>query len=171
MPEPLQAAPPEFQFKKFNHCAEREAATRNLKPETVLAFDFGEKRVGVAVGDRALGIPHPLTAITAVDSKRRFAAIAALIDEWRPARLVVGLPRHADGGEHALTRRCRRFAHQLHGRFGLPVELIDERLTSATAATLLGEAGVAAHRRQAALDPVAAQQILQGYFDAARGQT
>ena len=137
-------------------------------PATVLAFDFGEKRIGVAVGDRALGIPHPLATIAAADSKRRFAAIAALIEEWRPALLIVGLPFHLDGTEHELTRRCRRFADRLKGRFGLPVELIDERLTSATAEALLGAAGVAIARRKPALDQVAAQQILQGYFESIR---
>jgi len=141
-----------------------------LKPETILAFDFGEKRIGVAIGDTLLGIPHPLVMIEAVDNRRRFATIAALLDEWRPTRLVVGLPRYADGGEHALTRRCRRFAQQLHGRFGLPVELVDERLTSAAAAALLGEAGVTARKRKLALDSVAAQQILQSYFDSQSGR-
>ncbi len=138
---------------------------------TVLALDFGEKRIGTAVGDRALGIPHPLETIVADDNKRRFAAIAALIEEWRPVLLIVGLPLHLDGREHELTRRCRRFANQLKGRFGLPVELIDERLTSATADALLTAAGVAARKRKPVLDQVAAQQILQGYFESVRRQT
>ncbi|HUO43477.1 MAG TPA: Holliday junction resolvase RuvX [Burkholderiales bacterium] len=137
-------------------------------PATVLAFDFGEKRIGVAVGDRQLRIPHPLATIDAADNKRRFAAIAALLDEWQPALLVVGLPLRADGTEHEMTRRCRRFANQLKGRFGLPVELIDERLTSAVADSLLGASGVAARKRRTALDAVAAQQILLGYFETAR---
>ena len=135
---------------------------------TVLALDFGEKRIGAAVGDCVLGIPHPLETIVAGDNKRRFAAIAALIEEWRPALLVVGLPFHLDGREHELTRRCRRFANQLKGRFDLPVELIDERLTSATANSLLIAAGVTVRKRKLALDQVAAQQILQGYFESAR---
>jgi len=139
-------------------------------PATILAFDFGEKRIGAAVGDPTLGIPHPLATIAAADNKRRFAAIAALIDEWQPALLVVGLPLHLDGREHELTRRCRRFANQLRGRFGLPVELIDERLTSATADSLLGAAGVAARKRKPVLDQIAAQQILQGYFESMRKQ-
>jgi putative Holliday junction resolvase len=138
---------------------------------TVLALDFGEKRIGAAVGDQALGIPHPLETIVAGDNKRRFAAITALIEEWRPVLLVVGLPFHLDGREHELTRRCRRFANQLKGRFGLPVELIDERLTSATADSLLSAAGVVARKRKPVLDQVAAQQILQGYFESTREQT
>jgi len=98
---------------------------------------------------------------------RRFATIAALLKEWQPQLLVVGLPSHSDGSDHELTRRCRRFAQQLGGRFGLPVELVDERLTSAVAETLLQESGVAARKRKPVIDQVAAQQILQGYFDAA----
>lgn len=137
---------------------------------TVLAFDFGEKRIGAAVGDHALGIPHPLATVAATDNKRRFAAIAALIDEWQPTLLVVGLPFHLDGTEHELTRRCRRFANQLKGRFGLPVELVDERLTSVAAEALLSAAGVTVRKRKAALDQVAAQQILLGYFESTRGQ-
>jgi putative Holliday junction resolvase len=136
---------------------------------TALGFDFGERRIGVAVGESALGIAHPLTTIALSDNVRRFATIAALIKEWQPNLLVVGLPTHMDGGEHDLTRRCRRFAQQLAGRFGLPVELVDERLTSAVADDLLREASVAARKRKPVLDQVAAQQILQSYFDDATG--
>jgi putative Holliday junction resolvase len=132
---------------------------------TVLGFDFGEKRIGVAVGERALGIAHPLTTIALSDNVRRFATIAALLKEWQPSLLVVGLPTHMDGTDHDLTRRCRRFAQQLTGRFGLPVALVDERLTSAVAEDMLREASVATRKHKPLLDQVAAQQILQSYFD------
>lgn len=141
--------------------------TRNSKTGTVLAFDFGEKRVGVAVGDRGVGIAHPLATIAAADKQRRYAAIAALIVEWQPALLVVGLPAHMDGVEHTLSRLARKFAHELGTRFKLPVELVDERLSSAAADISLSEAGIAARKRKPLLDQVAAQQILQGYLDAA----
>ena len=134
---------------------------------TVLAFDFGEQRVGVAVGDTTIGIAHPLTAVIAADKQRRYAAIAALINEWQPTLLVVGLPAHLDGVEHELSRLARKFARELGGRFGLPVELVDERLTSSAAELSLGEAGVAAHKRKPLVDQVAAQQILQAYLDTA----
>ena len=78
---------------------------------TVLAFDFGEKRIGVAVGERALAQAHPLTTIRSEANAVRFAAIAALIAEWRPERLVVGLPLALDGTPHAMTARCTRFAN------------------------------------------------------------
>jgi putative Holliday junction resolvase len=134
---------------------------------TVLAFDFGEKRIGAAVGDTAIGIAHPLTTIDATDKQRRYAAIAALILEWRPALLVVGLPAHLDGAEHELSRLARKFGRELTARFGLPVEFVDERLTSAAAEQSLGEAGVASRKRKPLIDQVAAQHILQAYFDAA----
>ena len=138
------------------------------KTGTVLAFDFGEKRVGVAVGDTAVGIAHPLTTIDAADRRRRFAAIAALVEEWRPAQLVVGLPGHLDGAEHEMARLARKFARELSTRFGLPVGFVDERLTSVSAELSLTAAGVAPRKRKLRIDQVAAQEILQDYFDTAR---
>ena len=147
----------------------RKSVSPHLAPRwestTILAFDFGEKRVGTAVGDRTVGIAHPLSVIDAADKQRRFAAIAALIGEWRPALLVVGLPAHLDGVEHELSRLARKFARDLGARFQLPVELIDERLTSAAAEASLGEAGVAPRKRKPLIDRVAAQHILQAYLD------
>lgn len=131
---------------------------------TVLAFDFGEKRLGVAVGELALGIAHPLMTISAEDNDSRFAAIAALIDEWRPSELVVGAPAHDDGREHAVGRLARRFARRLEGRFGIPTQLVDERLTSHAAEGRMREAGAARRRIRQSLDAVAAQLILQTYF-------
>ena len=134
---------------------------------TILAFDFGERRTGVAVGESELGIAHPLMTIGTERTEQRFDAIAALIAEWRPAGLVVGLPLHIDDTEHALTARARRFARQLEGRFNLPVTLIDERLTTRDAASMLHQAGVDSRRQKPVRDQVAAQRILQLYFDKA----
>jgi putative Holliday junction resolvase len=131
---------------------------------SVLAFDFGEKRIGVAVGDLAVAIAHPLTTIALEDNRRRFAAIAALVAEWKPVRLVVGLPSHADGSEHEVSRLARRFAQRLEGRFGIRTELVDERLTSRAAETRLREQGTTGARLAAGLDAAAAQEILQSYF-------
>jgi len=132
---------------------------------TVLAFDFGEKRIGTAIGETAIGIAHPLTTMHGAEKQRRFAAIEALVREWQPALLVVGLPAHLDGTEHEISRLARKFAGDLERRFKLPVEFIDERLTSAAAESTLGESGVAAHRRKDVIDAVAAQHILQDYLD------
>lgn len=134
---------------------------------TVLAFDFGLKRIGVAVGENTLKQANALATVGAESNEARFTAIARLIDEWRPVLLVVGLPLAPDGAEHAMTARCRRFANQLHGRFGLPVELADERFTSAAADAQLREAGLGWKKRKEKTDALAAQIILQGYFDAA----
>lgn len=140
---------------------------RAREPGTLLAFDFGARRVGVALGNRVVRVAHPLTTITAVAGGERFAAIAALIDEWRPERLVVGRPVHMDGAAHEMTARADRFARQLQGRFGLPVTQVDERLTTRVAAAMLALARGRGKARQArqARDAVAAQLMLQCYFD------
>lgn len=146
--------------------------TSNPQPDTrnfsaILAFDFGTKRIGTAVGDTEIGIAHPLITIPAASKEQRYAAIAKLIQEWQPSRLIVGMPAHLDGVEHELSRLARKFARELGARFGLPVELIDERLTSAAAESSLAEAGVAPRKRKPLLDQVAAQHILQAYLDTA----
>lgn len=132
---------------------------------TVLAFDFGEKRIGVATGSLETRIAHPLETIASELNDVRFARIGALIAEWKPVLLVVGLPFHLDGTEHDLTRLARRFSHRLNGRFGLPVEFVDERLTSVEAESNLREAGITGRNQKAHVDAVAAQTILQSYFD------
>lgn len=141
------------------------------KTGTVLAFDFGEKRVGVAVGDLAVGIAHPLTTVAAEDNRARFAAIAALIKEWKPVELVVGIPSHPDGAEHELGRLARRFAQRLTGRFRLNTRLVDERLTSHAGESGLRQQGVRGKRLEAAVDAAAAREILQTYFENARAET
>jgi putative Holliday junction resolvase len=129
---------------------------------TILAFDYGEKRIGVAVGDEIVNIAHPLTTISAEDT--RFGDIAALIKEWQPTMLLVGLPSYMDGTEHEVSQLCRRFARCLHGRFNLPVQMWDERLSSMAATQALKETGK--RRQKTVLDQVAAQLILQSYLDA-----
>jgi putative Holliday junction resolvase len=123
--------------------------------DTVLGFDFGVKRIGVAIGNTLIRQAQPLQVIAAVDNASRFDAIGALIAQWTPSRIVVGLPRHPDGAPHEMTARCQRFANQLHGRFGLPVELVDERYSSAVITAKRGEV----------IDDRAAAIILQQYFD------
>jgi len=131
----------------------------------VLAFDFGLRRIGVAVGDWETRLAHPLETISGEANDARFGRIAALIGEWKPGELVVGLPMNMDGTEHDISRRARRFANQLHGRFKLPVALVDERLTSFDADLRLREAGVRGRDRKGLDDAVAAQQILQDHFE------
>lgn len=132
---------------------------------TLLAFDFGTKRIGIAVGNTFSGTAQPLITLHGEQNDQRFAAIAALIREWQPVALVVGLPRNDDGTPHQLTALCRRFANRLKGRFNLPTILVDERYTSAAASMQLNEQGIRGIRQKPLLDQVAAQQILQAYFD------
>jgi putative Holliday junction resolvase len=130
---------------------------------TVLAFDFGTRRIGVAVGETKVGVAHPLATLANRDTTLN--EIAALVAEWRPALLLVGLPTHADGTPHAMTSRARRFAAGLRARFALPVALSDERFTTREASSALREASGSASRRKAARDAVAAQILLQAYLD------
>jgi len=97
--------------------------------QSFLAFDYGLKRVGVASGNTLLRQAQPLRTIAA-EGDARFTQIAALIAEWRPDALVVGVPFHPDGAEHDNTLRARRFARQLQGRFKLPVHEVDERYST-----------------------------------------
>ena len=104
----------------------------DAQPLSFLAFDFGARRVGVATGNSLTRTATPLTTV-AVEGEARLAAIGALIAEWRPAALVVGVPRHPDGAPHVNTERARRFGRDLQARFGLPVHEVDERYTTTDA--------------------------------------
>ena len=119
---------------------------------TVLAFDFGLKRIGVAVGEPELRTAHPLPAVS------DFSQIQKLVDEWKPASLVVGLPTSAAGEAHKMTRQAEDFARRLERRFKLPVARVDERFTSVEAEHRLR--GL----KKKAVDSVAAQLILEQYF-------
>ncbi len=132
---------------------------------TVLAFDFGERRIGVAVGELQLGIAHPLETIDAAVNDARFARIAALVQEWRPVLLVVGLPLALDGREHRLTGLARKFSQRLHGRLGIETRLVDERLTSVEALHEARESGLTARGSKRHVDSLAAKLILETFFN------
>ena len=132
---------------------------------TVLAFDFGAKRIGVAIGESLLGGARALTSIVATDNATRFAQIAALIATWQPRSLALGLPLNSDGSDSAMTARCRRFARQLEARFELPVHLVDERYSSVEAEARLAALGHDWRKRKQEVDAAAAAIILQDYFD------
>jgi putative holliday junction resolvase len=108
------------------------ATPSRFAPRSFLAFDFGTRRVGVASGNTVTRTATPLRTLS-VDGEARFDAIAALIDEWQPDTLVVGVPWHPSGAAHENTRRAQRFARQLHGRFHLPVHEVDERYSTVEA--------------------------------------
>jgi len=134
---------------------ERAAGTAKRAARTVLAFDFGLKRIGVAVGEPELRSAHPLPAVF------RFDEIQPLIAQWQPAALVVGLPTSVQGEAHKMTRQAEDFARRLEKRFKLPVARVDERYTSVEAESRLK--GL----KKKAVDSVAAQLILEQYFDEA----
>ncbi|MCK9380751.1 MAG: Holliday junction resolvase RuvX [Sulfuritalea sp.] len=136
---------------------------------SVLAFDFGLKRIGVAIGMQLgagrLGSARALTTIDNEANEARFAAIAGLIAEWQPVRLLVGRPLNEDGTPHEMTARCERFANQLRGRFRLPVEDVDERFSSTEADANLRERGLSWQQRKTQVDAEAALIILQSWFE------
>lgn len=121
-----------------------------------MAFDYGTRRIGVAVGNTITQIGQPVKTIAASNEDARFKAIELLLKEWQPHQLVVGLPCHPDGAEHGMTAKAKRFGNQLHGRFQLPVAWVDERYTSAV---LEGELDMRDN-----LDAQSAALILEQYF-------
>lgn len=130
----------------------------NPSAETLLAFDYGLKKIGVAIGNTLTRQARPLEVLRPVTREQRFQLIGELLAHWQPDRVVVGLPLTTEGGEQYASLRCRRFANQLHGRYGLAVELVDERGTSVEAQAVLGN--------NQDDDAVAAALILQRYLDA-----
>lgn len=130
---------------------------------TVLAFDFGFKRIGVAVGESLTGSARPLTTLPCRDGVPDWSTVAALLEEWRPVHLVVGLPKRLDGTESDLTRAARRFGNRLNGRFELPVSTVEEQLSSVEAERVLAELG-AGRGDKGEVDRYAAAIILESFF-------
>ena len=128
---------------------------------TLLAFDYGEKRIGVAVVNSLTRHAQSLVVLQNRNREYRFEAVGKLIGEWKPDALVVGLPMHQDGTPHAMTQQAKRFGNQLNGRFNLPVTWVDERYSSVEAEAAI-RAGTA---RTELVDAEAARIILQQYLD------
>ncbi|MCU0835617.1 MAG: Holliday junction resolvase RuvX [Chromatiaceae bacterium] len=127
---------------------------------TLLGFDFGPRKIGVAVGQTITRSATPLTTLRSRGERPDWPAIERLIREWRPNAAVVGLPYNMDDSETAIAPRARRFARQIEGRFGLPVHLVDERLTTLEARGHLGRQGSA----PGAVDAMAAKLILETWL-------
>ncbi|MDO0945436.1 Holliday junction resolvase RuvX [Chromohalobacter israelensis] len=130
----------------------------------VLAFDFGTRRIGVAVGNEMLGSATALAPLPARDGIPDWQQIAALLEEWQPDLLVVGLPLNMDGTESDMSRRARKFGNRLHGRFGKPVEVFDERGSTRAAKRIARDAGHRGNYRDDGVDGIAAQLILESFF-------
>lgn len=126
--------------------------------QTILSFDYGTKEIGVAIGNSLTRQARPLEILAPRTRERRFALIQELLERWEPDLVVVGLPLASDGTDQYTTLQARRFANQLRGRFGVTVEMVDERGSSLEAQAILGT--------HAPDDAVAASVILQRYLDA-----
>lgn len=133
---------------------------------TLFGFDYGTKSIGVAIGQEITGTARPLLALKANDGVPNWEQIETLLKEWQPDLLVIGLPLNMDGTEQDISRRARKFANRLHGRFGLPVELQDERLTTTDARARLFDAGGYKALGKDAVDAVSAQLILESWMEA-----
>lgn len=137
---------------------------RSSGQRQVLAFDFGVKRIGVAFGQELLGSARPVSLLPARDGIPDWSAISALIEEWRPDQLVVGLPLNMDDTENDMCARARKFGNRLHGRFHLPVAMVDERLTSFEAKGDVLAAGGSGDFGRNGVDDRAAVLILETWF-------
>ncbi|MGL4233688.1 MAG: Holliday junction resolvase RuvX [Casimicrobium sp.] len=136
-----------------------------MKGRTYLAFDFGEKRIGVAVGSDIAESANALATIDATNDDARFSAIAPLVSDWQPFAFVVGHPTHPDGTPHAMTARAEKFARQLEGRFHCRAYLVDERYSSYEAEVALAMQGGKKAKSKAAIDAEAAATILRRFFE------
>lgn len=132
---------------------------------TLLAFDFGTKSIGVAIGQQLTGTARPLAALKAQDGTPDWTKIEALLKEWQPDRVVVGLPLNMDGTEQPLTVRARKFANRIHGRFGVQVDLHDERLSTIEARAELFERGGFRALSKGSVDSLSAVIILESWFE------
>jgi putative Holliday junction resolvase len=130
----------------------------------VLAFDFGLRQIGVAVGNTSLGTTQPLTILRAREGIPDWRAVAALVEEWDPDILLVGDPLNMDGSESELCARARKFANRLDGRLGLPVEMADERLSSFEAKRARRERGISGDFKSRPVDSEAAEIILRSWL-------
>ncbi len=133
--------------------------------KTIIAFDFGTGSIGCAVGQEITGTATPLAAFKARDGIPNWDDIGKMLKEWKPDLVIVGLPLNMDGTEQPITHLARKFANRIHGRFGLPIELHDERLTTVEAKSALFEYGGYRALNKGKIDSASAVIILESYFD------
>ena len=137
-------------------------------PRTLLGFDFGLSRIGIAVGQELTATARPLTTLTSQQQRPDWSAIGRIIEEWQPDLAIVGIPRHADGSASEMTTAALRFSRQLAGRYHLAIDTIDERLSSVAAEAFIAQAGQLNQRRRrdrCTIDQVAAALILESWFN------
>jgi putative Holliday junction resolvase len=136
----------------------------NKKAVQVLAFDYGEKRIGVAIGQSITHSANPLHPLAAKNGEPDWQTVQNLLDEWQPDLVVVGCPLNMDDTEQRLTKRARKFANRVHGRFGKQVDMVDERLSSVAAKDELFEQFGYKGLQQQSIDSLAACHILETWF-------
>lgn len=131
---------------------------------TVLGFDYGTKRIGVAIGQTVTGTANPLVTLPARDGIPCWDQIKSLINEWQPQAFIVGVPRNMDDSDSEMTVRARKFARRLTGRFNLPAHEVDERLTSREAIDRLYELRMLGVKQSQGLDSYAAVLIVESWL-------
>ncbi|MFP1981156.1 Holliday junction resolvase RuvX [Lonsdalea quercina] len=136
-----------------------------MSHRTIMAFDFGTRSIGVAIGQDLTRTARPLQAFKAQDGTPDWQKVEKLIREWQPELVIVGLPLNMDGTEQPLTARARRFAQRLHGRFGVAVELHDERLSTVEARSGLFAQGGFRALDKGSVDSASAVVILESWFE------
>lgn len=137
---------------------------KNIKPRTILAFDFGLRQIGVAVGNEQLKSTQPLAIVNAKNGKPDWQAIEKIMRDWQPELLVVGDPINMDGSAGEMSNRANKFARRLHGRWGTAIEMADERLSSYEAKQQMRERGHSGDYKDKPIDSYAAELILQTWF-------
>ena len=140
-------------------------AEQQVRPRVILGFDFGEKRIGVAVGQELTGTARGIATLISKNRKPDWEAISRIIEQWHPNLLVVGRPVHMDGTEQEITHLAYRFGNRLSGRYNLPVEHVDERLSSYEAEQELSEESGRRNHNPEDIDRRAAEKILQSWLD------
>ena len=135
------------------------------KEGNVLGFDFGQKRIGIAVGNNISKTARALTTIDSLSNNQKFELIQKIIEEWQPVSIVVGVPFNVDGSEHRITNLSKKFAKQLEQKYSLPTHLIDERYTSIEASHEIKDKKIDLKKKKLLIDQIAAKIILQSYLD------
>ncbi|MES2822050.1 MAG: Holliday junction resolvase RuvX [Pseudomonadota bacterium] len=133
--------------------------------KTLLAFDYGTKNIGVACGQTITGTANTLTSLKAKDGIPDWVQVEKLINEWRPDLILIGLPLNMDDSESELSARSRKFANRLNGRFGINIEMVDERLTSFAAKGEVMRRGGSRDYKNNPVDSIAARLILEAWLE------
>ncbi len=143
----------------------KNSSTKKIGGTNILSFDFGETKIGIAIGNHTTKTSHPLTTIMTANKVLRLKAIEVLINDWSPGLIVIGLPLNEDGSESRLTLLAKRFSEKIINKFNIPTALIDERYTSVEAESLLSASNGKFKKKDGVIDQVAAQIILESYFE------